>query len=138
MSRFSEFLKKAEEANKNRSHPRDLEHQIQVECVKWFRLQYPKLKFRLFAVPNGGQRNVVVAAKMKAEGVLSGVADLILLKPNETYAALLIEMKTKTGRQSETQRLWEQDLCRDNEYKYVLCHSTEDFISAIKSYLAMQ
>lgn len=113
----------------------DEEHQIQVECVKWFRLQYPKLRMRLFAVPNGGQRNVIVASKMKAEGVLSGVADLILLKPSGKYAALLVEMKTMKGRQSETQKQWEADLCKDSEYKYVLCRSIEDFISAIKSYL---
>lgn len=136
MSRFSEFLKKAEEANKtSRRVLDDEEHRIQVECVKWFRLQYPKLRLRLFAVPNGGQRNVIVASKMKAEGVLSGVADLILLKSNGKYAALLVEMKTKKGRQSETQKLWEADVCKNGEYKYVLCRSIEDFISAIRSYI---
>jgi hypothetical protein len=137
VSGFAEFLRKAEAANKNQRKPQgDEEHRIQVECVKWFRLQYPKLRFRLFAVPNGGQRNVIVASKMKAEGVLSGVADLILLKPKGNYAALLIEMKTKRGRQSPTQKQWEADLCKDGEYKYVLCRSVEDFISATKSYLA--
>ena len=72
---------------------------------------------------------------MKAEGVLSGVADLILLKPKGKYAALLIEMKTKQGRQSPAQKQWEADLSKDGEFKYVLCRSVEDFISATKSYL---
>jgi hypothetical protein len=50
------------------------EHDIQVNCVNYFRLRYPK--GLIFAIPNGGQRNVIVASKLKAEGVLSGVPDL--------------------------------------------------------------
>lgn len=38
-----------------------------------------------FAVPNGGWRNPVVAAKLKAEGVRSGVSDLIILHAGKTY-----------------------------------------------------
>ena len=57
------------------------EHQLQVECVKWFRFQYPKLANLLFAIPNGGLRNIKVATKLKAEGVLAGVPDLFLAIP---------------------------------------------------------
>lgn len=68
-------------------------------CVKYFNLRYPKLKGRLFAVPNGGRRDAVTASKLKAEGVIAGVSDLILLKSNRDYGALLIEMKKKGGYQ---------------------------------------
>ena len=37
-----------------RRQPSDEEHRIQVSCVRWFRLKYPHLFARLFAVPNGG------------------------------------------------------------------------------------
>ena len=50
------------------------EHNLQIACVRWFRLQYPK--HLIYAIPNGGRRNVAVAAKLKAEGVLPGVPDL--------------------------------------------------------------
>lgn len=118
-----------------RKHPDDEEHRIQVACVRWFHAQYPKLSRRLFAVPNGGRRDSVTGAKLKAEGVLAGVADLILLKSNSSYGALLIEMKTKQGRQSTTQITWEKDLTREDEYRYVVCRSLTEFAQEVRDYL---
>ena len=37
--------------------------------------------------------DTVTGGKLKAEGVTAGVSDLILLKSNRDYGALLIEMK---------------------------------------------
>ena len=85
--------------NANRRKCGDAEHRLQQACVRWFALQYPKHQGRLFAVPNGGRRDAVTGAKLKAEGVVPGVSDLILLKSNCRYGALLIEMKTDKGRQ---------------------------------------
>lgn len=44
------------------------EHEDQVALIQWFDLQYPALRGRLAACPNGGQRNAVVAAKLKGRG----------------------------------------------------------------------
>jgi len=82
---------------KQRRKQHDEEHQIQVACVRWFRLQYSKLSLNLFAVPNGGRRDKVTAGKLKAEGVVAGVADLLLLVPSGCFHGLAIEMKTRTG-----------------------------------------
>ena len=98
-------------------------------------MKYPKLKGRLFAVPNGGRRDAVTAAKLKAEGVIAGIADLILLKSNRDYGALLIEMKTPVGRQSDSQKEWQKIICENGEYKYVVCRSLDDFIREVDSYL---
>jgi hypothetical protein len=111
------------------------EHSIQVACVEWFRYSYPMLSKRLFAVPNGGRRDAVTGAKMKAEGVIAGVADLILLVPCKGYGALLIEMKTAKGRQSQAQKQWQKDITAKDEYRYVVCHSFDDFRKAVKEYL---
>jgi hypothetical protein len=92
------------------------------------------MRHNLFAVPNGGHRDKVTAAKMKGEGVLAGVADLILLKSNSRYGALLIEMKTRTGRQADTQREW-QRLIEQDGYKYVVCRSLDDFMREVNDYL---
>ena len=115
--------------------PKDEEHRIQCACVRWFRLQYPQLNGRLFAVPNGGRRDAITAAKLKAEGVIAGVSDLILLKSNHDYGALLIEMKTLKGRQRDSQKQWQNLVCADREYKYVVCHSFDDFKREVDDYL---
>lgn len=120
---------------RRRSPPTDEEHRIQVSCVQWFHRTYPHLRGRLFAVPNGGHRYATTAAKLKAEGVVPGVADLILLKSNHHYGALLIEMKRPKGRQSESQRQWQQLVCSAGEYLYVKCYSLDDFCREIKEYL---
>ena len=119
---------------KTRRKPRDQEHRIQSACVRWYRLQYPNMKHNLFAVPNGSKRDVVIGAKLKEEGVLAGVADLILLKSNRFYGALLIELKTPEGRQSDTQKEWQQKITNDG-YKYVIVRSLEDFQREVKLYL---
>lgn len=130
---FEQML--ARQNTKSRKRPSEEEHRIQCACVQWFRYQHPECRHNLFAVPNGGHRDKVTGAKMKAEGVLAGVADLILLKSNSNYGALLIEMKTRTGRQADTQREWQRLIERDG-YKYIVCRSLQDFIREVDSYLS--
>ena len=132
---FDELMAK-NKAVKTRKRPSDEEHRIQCACVRWFSLQYPQLHGRLFAVPNGGRRDATTAAKLKAEGVVAGVADLILLKSNRDYGALLIEMKTLKGRQRDSQKQWQNIVCASNEYKYVVCRSFDDFQREVNDYLS--
>lgn len=117
-----------------RRSPRDLEHRLQCACVRWFRLAYPQHHHNLFAVPNGGYRTPATAAKIKAEGALPGVSDLILLIARGGYHGLLIELKTDKGRQSEAQREW-QRLIEADGYKYVVVRSIEEFIKVVEAYL---
>lgn len=91
-------------------------------------------KHNLFAVPNGGKRDAVTGSKLKQEGALAGVADLIFLKQNGTYGGLLIEMKTPKGRQSESQQEWMSKITNDG-YKYVIVRSVEQFKEEINNYL---
>lgn len=64
----------------------------------------------MYAIPNGGLRHAVVAAKLRAEGAKAGVPDLCLPIPRKGYGALYIEMKQPTGRASVSQKQWLQDL----------------------------
>ena len=135
MTTFEQLLEKSRKHQ--RTHNPDREHELQVACVEWFRYQYPRLSKRLFAVPNGGYRDRRTAAKLKDEGVISGVSDLILLKPNIHFHALLIEMKVteKYSRQSSEQKEWQKELTSLDEYKYVVCRSIDDFMREVNDYL---
>lgn len=118
-----------------RKRHNDEEHRIQCSCVRWFNLKYRKLLGRLFAVPNGGKRDARTAAILKEEGVVAGVADLILLIPNRFYGALLIEMKTTKGKQSTSQKQWQKLITERREYKYIVCRSLDEFISEVEDYI---
>lgn len=110
------------------------ESRIQMHCVQWFRTQYPDLWMNLFAVPNGGARGAITAKILKAEGVVAGVSDLILLVPNREHPGLCIEMKYGDNRQTKTQKMFQIAVTR-YQYKYVVCKSLEQFIDEINTYL---
>lgn len=133
---FDELMTVYKKTATTRKKTTNEEHRIQCACVRWFSMQYPQFHGRLFAVPNGGKRDTTTAAKLKAEGVIAGVADLILLKRNRDYGALLIEMKKSNGKQSNNQKCWQKMISSEGEYKYVVCHSIDEFINEINNYLA--
>lgn len=72
------------------ANPIPTEHEEQVNFVRWFRLQFPRVM--IFAIPNGGDRHAAVAAKMREEGVTPGIPDLFI--PDWR---LFIEMKRRKG-----------------------------------------
>lgn len=110
------------------------ESRIQRNCVNWFRFRYHKYTALLFAVPNGGARDRITGARLKAEGVLPGVADLLLFLPRGGYHALCIEMKTEQGRQAATQYDWEKAVTKQG-YKYIICRSLDDFMRQVTDYI---
>lgn len=126
----------------------DLEHDLQKECVKYFRAQYPRIANLLFAVPNGGFRNKATAGKMKAEGVTAGVSDLILLVPNKLFHGLCLETKIirefvdgegkfqrKKSYQEPEQKEW-QALVENQGYMYVVYRTFDEFQHIVDNYLS--
>lgn len=117
------------------------EHNIQVACVTWFRYQFPN--YVCFAVPNGSKRPKqtkqlangavatysAVAKKLKDEGALAGVADLVLVGWQKT---VFVEMKTPTGRQQESQKNFEAKVTKLG-HEYHVCHSLEEFMAVCKA-----
>lgn len=101
---------------------------LQTACVKWFRLQYPD--FIIYAVPNGGSRNVREAQRLKAEGVLAGVADLVIMLPQGK--SLYIEMKVKGNKQTDNQKDF-QKIAETLGHPYTVCYSFEEFKNAVES-----
>jgi len=107
------------------------ESTLQAECVKWFRYQYP---FHvIFAIPNGGNRDIRQAVTLKREGVLSGVADLFVMSASGGYNGLFIEMKLPKTKQTENQVLFQAN-AESRGYKYVVCRTFEEFQETIIDY----
>ncbi len=112
---------------------KDLEHQEQAALIKW--CEYKGYPFNLiFAIPNGGHRHKAVAAKLKAEGVKSGVPDLFLPVAAWRKHGMYIEMKSKKGKVTRNQRIW-IDKLRKEGYQVVVCYSFDEARIDIEEYL---
>lgn len=117
-----------------------MEHEEQVNLIQWAAhaaCKYPPLRL-LYAIPNGGNRHPVTAAKLKAEGVRAGVPDLCLPVPRGTYAGLYVELKRKQGGSvSEGQREWIHLLTLQG-YRVEVCKGWEAARDVIVAYLESQ
>ena len=109
------------------------EHEIQVACVNYFRLRYPK--GLIYAIPNGGQRNVIVVSKLKAEGALSGVPDLHIPIAKKGFHSLYIELKNgKAGKVSDNQKAIMEKL-QSEGYRCEVCRSFDEFKNVVNDYM---
>lgn len=117
---------------------KSIEHSEQVSLMKWWGLMHKRFGISeqlLFAIPNGGQRNVIVAARMKAEGVRAGVPDLFLAVPSFGYNGLFIELKKpKGGRVSDKQTEFISELS-ERGYRVTVCHGFMEAKQTIENYL---
>lgn len=119
---------------KTRKRQGHAEDDLQMQCVRWFRLQFPKLARLLHHSPNGGRRDAREGARFKQMGTQAGFPDLILLVAANGYHALMLELKTRTGRQQDTQKEYQQ-LVEAQGYRYVVIRSFDQFRETIKDYL---
>lgn len=119
---------------KARKHQGHAEDDLQMQCVRWFRLQYPQLARLLHHSPNGGRRDAREGARFKQMGTQAGFPDLILLVASQGYHALLLELKTRTGRQQDSQKEYQQ-LAEAQGYRYVVIRSLEAFMDEVNTYM---
>ncbi len=99
------------------THP---EHQIQQAIHRFLSI---KGIFH-FAVPNGEKRDVRVGARLKEEGVLPGVSDLVLVLPGRV---VFVEIKTPAGRLSPAQKAF-REAVQGLGHPYVVWRSLDDCI----------
>ena len=111
------------------------EHDLQSSCKAWFDSEYPDLAPLLFAVPNGGKRSVSEGQRLKHEGVVPGVSDMILLLPRCGSNALCLEFKYGRNTQSPKQKEWQAAAESLAGAKYVVVRDKDFFIDTIKKYL---
>ena len=118
---------------------------VNYAALRWSHLCLPDKRFPLAAIPNGGDRHVAVAARLKAEGVSAGMPDLFLAVPTvhasvsrpgmHGYCGMFVEMKRrKGGRVSAVQSAWHEYLARQG-YRVVVARGSDEAIEAITDYL---
>jgi hypothetical protein len=109
------------------------EHQLQVSCVNYYRYKWSD--GLIYAIPNGGKRNIGVARSMKAEGVLSGVPDLHVPIARCGYHSLYIELKNGSkGRVSESQEAMMRRLAQEG-HLCVVVRDIDGFMNLVDSYM---
>jgi len=117
---------------------REEEHHEQVIVINWCRANAHRWGGALgwiYAVPNGGARHIVAAAKFKAEGVRGGVPDLVLPAPVGSYHGAYLEMKKiKGGKVSKSQREW-LDYLRSAGYATGVANGSREAIAWLTVYL---
>lgn len=119
------------------------EHDLQVACIKLWDYElcrkYGQPQFALFAIPNGGARNPVVGAKLKAEGVRRGIPDLCLAVPaipgGDCHYALFMELKVKKNKLTPEQAAFRDYLETDQNYLFREIRSVDDFIHVVDAHL---
>lgn len=115
------------EAKKPKKRNRKEESNMQKRCVTWFRMQYKREQ--LFAVPNGSHlagtaaQRAIQVNTLKAEGMLGGVSDLILVADSGVY---FLEAKAEDGVQRQNQKEFEAYV-KAMAYEYHIFRSLEEF-----------
>ena len=101
---------------------RQLESAEQKKIVQWWHLACRRYRLPekiLFAIPNGGRRDAITGARLKAEGVRAGIPDLFLAHPNgRGSCGLFLELKQGKGHLSDEQK---DCLSMLNKQGYAVC-----------------
>lgn len=115
--------------------PESSEQMLVIDWAMREECTWPEIAL-LHHIPNGGQRNKAVAAKLKAEGVKAGVPDLCLPVPRGKYHGLYIEMKAIGGRTSKDQDAWIAALTEQG-YAAQVCVGFKEAKETIEKYLRL-
>ncbi|HEU5088187.1 MAG TPA: VRR-NUC domain-containing protein [Roseiflexaceae bacterium] len=96
---------------------------------------HPDLRW-LYAVPNGGKRDRVTGALLKAEGVKAGVPDLFLPVARGSHPGLVIELKVGRNTPTETQLEWLAHF-QSQGWAVAVCYGADAAWNAIRAYLGI-
>ena len=112
------------------------EDDIQAAFFEWVRLAQHKRKSlaQMFHPANGGKRDAREAARLKRQGVIPGVPDVMFPVPNAKFYGLAIEFKSKSGKVSEPQAIYMQGLI-DNGWSVHVCRDSRAAIEVVKFYI---
>jgi hypothetical protein len=118
----------------------DPEHQEQVVFINRLKAlavnkpTYAMAVKRTHAIPNGGRRSKREAGRLKAEGVVAGVADIFVAYPVPGFHGLYIEMKSLTGKPSREQQDWIRDSLALG-YQAAVCRGADEAMKVWLEYV---
>ena len=97
------------------------EARLQGAAVTYLRTSLPS-RALVFAVPNGGSRDKREAARLKWQGVLAGVPDVLVILDGRTFG---IEFKAPKGKLSDAQKAI-ADRFHENGCPWTVARSLDD------------
>lgn len=115
------------------------EHAEQAALCRWWAMYAARMGIPerlLFAIPNGGRRDAVTGARLKAEGVRAGVPDMFLAVPRKNAPGLFLELKkAKGGQVSGSQKQMHHELAEAG-YPVCVCRGWDQARRAIENYMS--
>jgi hypothetical protein len=105
----------------------------QIILVNRVRQLYPDVL--IFAIPNGGQRSITEAVRLKAEGVLAGVPDLFLARAGENSHGLFIEMKRVKGGKVSAKQQSVMETLKHEGYAVLVAYGCDEAWPYVEQYL---
>jgi len=122
------------------SAPRlDREGLEQAALISELRARMPKVADLIYHVPNGGHRHKSVAGKLKQQGVVAGIPDLVLTMARGGYFGLYIEFKATPPNDADVSAAQHERIRKLNEQGYlaIVCRGHFEAVEAIRDYLRL-
>ena len=110
------------------------ESKLQAKCYQWFHNKYPSLRGLLCYNLNNSKNNID-GNRNKALGLQAGRSDMVIYLNGGR--AVMLEMKTDTGKQTPAQVKWENTIT-DAGYDYIVIRSFEQFKKTITELIQKQ
>jgi hypothetical protein len=93
----------------------------------------PLLKRFIIHIPNEGKRSLRYGKSLKDMGMRAGVFDLFIIMARHGYHGAWIELKSRKGKLSEEQLIFQNDM-RQQNYFTVVCYSVDEALETIQWY----
>lgn len=110
------------------------EHSLQARVLRFLSQHNAEDVFG-FAIPNAGRRTFRAAASLKAEGMMSGVADTCIMLPHGR--SIWLELKTPKGTQSDNQKGF-QARCNRLGHIYAVARTFEEAFAVLNKWGALR
>lgn len=112
--------------------PKVKESDVQAHIFQW--ASYIRPLQYMFAIPNGGSRDVREAVNLKRQGVKKGVSDIFIPIPTPRYHGMFLELKVGKNKPSKEQLAFLKFVSSVG-YCGVVCYGFEEAVNTIQNYL---
>jgi hypothetical protein len=117
----------------------DREGLEQAALIAELRVRMPEVADLIYHVPNGGHRLKSVAVKLKQQGVVAGIPDLVLTMARGGFFGLYIEFKATPPNDAAISASQHERIRKLNDQGYLamVCRGHFDAMEQIRAYLRL-